>query len=78
MAVSFLFDKNSSLQNFALCSANKKFAVVPDQAEQSPHKRFVAVCGVKLKAVETTQIVSTAFYSCNLFFSFFRIDFSFF
>ena len=25
-----------------------------------------------------TQIVSTAFYSCNLFFSFFRIDFSFF
>ena len=30
--------------DFALCRANKKLAVVPDQAEQSSHRRFVAVC----------------------------------
>ena len=30
---------------FALCRANKRYAVVPDLDEQSPHRRFVAVCG---------------------------------
>ena len=32
---------------FALCRANRKRAVVPDLDEQSPHRRFVAVCGRK-------------------------------
>lgn len=38
----------------------------PDHDEQSPHKRFVAAYGAKLKAVETMQNVSTAFTLVNI------------
>ena len=48
-------------RKFALCHAKETGTVVPDVTKQSRHRRFVAVCGAKLKAVETTQNVSTAF-----------------
>ena len=58
----YLFRNFSNVaRKFALCRANKKCAFVPEQAEQIPHRRFVAVCGAKLKAAETNQRVSAAF-----------------
>ena len=37
-------ERDAFCPNFALCRANKKCAVVPEQAEQIPHGRFVGDC----------------------------------
>ena len=58
----YLFRNFSNVaRKFALCRANKTVEKVPDPDDKFPHIRFVAVCGAKLKTVETMQNVSTAF-----------------
>ena len=70
----YLFRNFSNVaRKFALCHAKETGAVVPEATKQSPHKRFVAVCRAKLKAVETNQRVSAAFTLVAVFLAYLEL-----